>query len=54
LGMAFRRTVKLVAGVGDADQEKFRGFAMSMMFACCSDANRKKPVSALSMHWKHL
>ncbi len=42
LGMAFKRALKLVAGVDEAEQKEFRGFALSMMFACCLDANRKK------------
>jgi hypothetical protein len=52
--MAFRRALKLVASVKKTEQEKFWGFALSIMFACCSDANQKKAVSALSSHWKCL
>jgi hypothetical protein len=54
LGMAFRRPLELVASVEKAEQEKFRGFALSIMLACCSEANQKKAVSALSTHWKRL
>ncbi len=54
LGTTFRRALELVASVKKAEQEKFRGFALSIMFACCSDANQKKAVRALSTHWKHL
>jgi hypothetical protein len=42
VGMAFRRVLKLVASVKKAEQEKFWGFALSIMFACCFDANQKK------------
>jgi hypothetical protein len=42
LGTAFRRALELVASVKKAEQEKFRGFAISIMFACCSDANQKR------------
>jgi hypothetical protein len=54
LGTAFRRTLELVAGVNASNREKFRGFAVSMIFACCLDANRKTPASALSIRWKCL
>jgi hypothetical protein len=54
LGTAFRRALKLVASAEKAEQEKFRGFALSIMFACCSDANQNKVVSTLSTHWKRL
>jgi hypothetical protein len=51
LGTAFRRALELVASVKKAEQE---GFALSIMFACCSDTNQKKAVIVLSMHWKCL
>jgi hypothetical protein len=54
LGAAFKRALKLVAGVDKTEQEKFRGFTLSMMFAFCLDANHKKAASALSTHWKRL
>jgi hypothetical protein len=54
LGTAFRRALELVASVEKAEQEKFRGLALRIMFACCSGANQKKVVSALSTHWKRL
>jgi hypothetical protein len=52
--MAFKRALKLVESVEKAEQEKFWGFALSFMFACCFGANQKKAVSTLSMHWKPL
>jgi hypothetical protein len=51
---AFRRALKLVTSVEKVEQEKFWGFALSIMFACCLDASQKKAVSALSTHWKRL